>query len=86
VSTAAHESDEELARRLSTLGVDRLRLLGPAAASLRRAANEVGIAVDDHEPTPHADGEMWRWVREQSVTRTIHRHGHLPEIQVHGVP
>ena len=77
VSTAADETDEAFALRLAGLGVDRLRILGRADDTLRRAAHGLAIVVDERPIVIAAEIELPRWVREQAVTRTLHRHGRL---------
>jgi hypothetical protein len=79
-SEAAAEPAERFAARLAGLGVDRLRLLGERADvdhDVRRAAHARGIAVDDAPPVGAAEVELPRWLREQSVTVTAHRHGRI---------
>jgi RHH-type transcriptional regulator, proline utilization regulon repressor / proline dehydrogenase / delta 1-pyrroline-5-carboxylate dehydrogenase len=76
VSDANHESDDTFIARLATLGVDRLRLVGTVSEVVRTAAHRAGIAVDDAPAVGHPDIELPRWLREQSVTVTLHRHGH----------
>jgi RHH-type transcriptional regulator, proline utilization regulon repressor / proline dehydrogenase / delta 1-pyrroline-5-carboxylate dehydrogenase len=72
------ESEEALIARLDGAeGVDRVRLLAPMGEAVRRSCHEANIAID--ESTPVSDGfvEMYRWVREQSLSRSTHRHGRL---------
>ena len=78
-SSAVDEPADVFAARLVGLGVDRLRLLGADGDddAVRRAAHAAGIAVDDAPPVGAAEVELPRWLREQSVTTTIHRHGRL---------
>jgi hypothetical protein len=54
-----------------------VRLLAPMSDAVRRRCHEANIAID--ESTPVSDGfvEMYRWVREQSLSRSTHRHGRL---------
>jgi RHH-type transcriptional regulator, proline utilization regulon repressor / proline dehydrogenase / delta 1-pyrroline-5-carboxylate dehydrogenase len=76
-SSHEHESDAEFANRLGTLGVDRLRVAGGTTDVVRVAAHRARIPVDEQEPTVVPDAEMWRWVREQVLSVTAHRHGQL---------
>lgn len=80
-SRADREPATDLADRLAGTGVDRLRLVGPGADEdqhgLRRAAHEAGIAVDDAPPVGAAAVELPRWLREQAISTTRHRHGRL---------
>lgn len=77
VSFESEESDREYALRLAGMGVDRLRLLGPASDIVRVEAHKAGIAIDDSDLNPNPSLELPRWMREQCVSRTRHRHGHL---------
>jgi RHH-type proline utilization regulon transcriptional repressor/proline dehydrogenase/delta 1-pyrroline-5-carboxylate dehydrogenase len=79
VSPAA-VGDDEFARLLSTLDVDRLRVVGSVPDSVLAAAHAAHVAVDDQPPVACAEGEMWRWCREQTVSSTEHRHGRLPHV------
>jgi RHH-type proline utilization regulon transcriptional repressor/proline dehydrogenase/delta 1-pyrroline-5-carboxylate dehydrogenase len=71
------ESDEALARRLGGAGVERLRLLAPADDVLRNACHEAGVDVDETSVTHHGRVELPCWLREQAVSRTLHRHGRV---------
>ena len=59
-------------------GYERLRLLGPCDDVVRRAAHEQNIAVDETAVTHDGRVELACWVREQAISRTIHRHGRIP--------
>jgi hypothetical protein len=80
-SEANEESPSALSTRLPSLGVDRLRIVGADADTpghdLRRTAHVAGVAVDDAPPVSAPEVELPRWLREQSVTITTHRHGRL---------
>ncbi len=89
ISEAADESDAAFTDRLGSLHIDRLRLLDTHVGAhdddapdpdsrVRRAAHALGIAVDDAPPVGAPEIELPRWLHEQSVTTTIHRHGRLP--------
>jgi RHH-type transcriptional regulator, proline utilization regulon repressor / proline dehydrogenase / delta 1-pyrroline-5-carboxylate dehydrogenase len=71
------EGDNELQARLKGLGVDKIRFLGSVSDSLRLAAHDAGLWVDDLPVVPVAELELRRWTREQVVTETRHRHGDL---------
>jgi RHH-type transcriptional regulator, proline utilization regulon repressor / proline dehydrogenase / delta 1-pyrroline-5-carboxylate dehydrogenase len=71
------EADHTLALRLPTIGAQRLRALGPISDVLARASHNAGITVDNTAVTTAARVELPRWTREQSISRTLHRHGHL---------
>ena len=67
--------DHTMIDHLTTHRPDRLRLLGHASSAVRSAAHELGIRIDDDPMTDEARIEVERWMREQSVTVTQHRHG-----------
>ena len=79
VSAARDEPDGAFARRLAGAGrpVDRLRLLAPLDDDARRALHEAGIPIDADPPVAEPAVELRRWVREQAISRTLHRHGRL---------
>ena len=78
LSIVGEESDEALAQRLAgATHATRLRLLAPASDALRRAAFEAGVAVDTAPVVAVPAIELQHWVLEQSVSRTMHRHGRL---------
>lgn len=72
------ESEPELAARLGAAGVERLRLLGEAGDELLAAAHAAGVAVDDTAVTHDGRVELPCWLKEQAISRTLHRHGRLP--------
>jgi RHH-type transcriptional regulator, proline utilization regulon repressor / proline dehydrogenase / delta 1-pyrroline-5-carboxylate dehydrogenase len=79
-SDAADEPAAALAARLVTIGADRIRLLGDDPDpdfAVRAAANTAGVSVDDSAPVGAPEIELPRWLHEQSVTITAHRHGRL---------
>ena len=81
VSDATIETADSLADRQAASGVDLLRLLEVDAGNqLRTAAHRAGIAVDDAPPVGAAEIELPRWLREQSVTITNHRHGRITPV------
>jgi RHH-type transcriptional regulator, proline utilization regulon repressor / proline dehydrogenase / delta 1-pyrroline-5-carboxylate dehydrogenase len=73
----ATESEEALAARLGTLGVERVRVVGAVGEALRRAAPRARIHVDADPVTADGGVELRRYLREQVVTRTLHRFGNL---------
>ncbi len=80
-SDVAREPAAALRARLGALGIDRLRLLGDDADTtghdIRLAAHAAGVSVDDAPPVGAPEIELPRWLREQTVTTTMHRHGRL---------
>jgi RHH-type proline utilization regulon transcriptional repressor/proline dehydrogenase/delta 1-pyrroline-5-carboxylate dehydrogenase len=71
------ESEAVLADRLGAVSVDKLRLLGGSSAELRLAAHDAGLWVDDLPVVGDPSLELRRWVREQAVSETRHRHGNV---------
>lgn len=76
-SDASDETESMFCQRLADLSIDRLRILGDVSDDVRRAAHLAGVAVDDSQPVGLASIELPRWLREQSISRTMHRHGRL---------
>ena len=66
------------ARRVGTSGAQRLRALGPISDGLARACHRAGVTVDDTAVTASARVELPRWMHEQAISRTLHRHGRVP--------
>jgi RHH-type proline utilization regulon transcriptional repressor/proline dehydrogenase/delta 1-pyrroline-5-carboxylate dehydrogenase len=59
------------------LDVDRLRIPHGAADDVLRAAHAAGVVVDDQPITGDGRVELLRWLREQAISRTLHRFGNL---------
>jgi len=55
----------------------RLRLLGQAEPEVVSAAAEQAVTVLDEPMCSHGRVELVRWVREQVVTRSLHRYGNV---------
>jgi RHH-type proline utilization regulon transcriptional repressor/proline dehydrogenase/delta 1-pyrroline-5-carboxylate dehydrogenase len=70
-------SGAALVQQLSTLGVERIRVLGQADPALLAAAHAGLIAVDTAPVTGDGYTELAHWVKEQSISITRHRHGRL---------
>jgi RHH-type proline utilization regulon transcriptional repressor/proline dehydrogenase/delta 1-pyrroline-5-carboxylate dehydrogenase len=60
-------------------GVDKVRLLGSVADSTRLAVLDAGCWVDDIPVAADSAREILRWVREQAVSETLHRHGNISD-------
>jgi RHH-type proline utilization regulon transcriptional repressor/proline dehydrogenase/delta 1-pyrroline-5-carboxylate dehydrogenase len=58
-------------------GFDKLRILAPASDALLRAAHASGVWVDTAPVAADPRAELLRWVREQAVSESRHRHGHV---------
>jgi RHH-type proline utilization regulon transcriptional repressor/proline dehydrogenase/delta 1-pyrroline-5-carboxylate dehydrogenase len=78
------EDDESFAARLATLDVSRLRVVGQTANVVRSAAHRRGISIDEAPPVGEPSVELPRWMHEQALSVTMHRHGHVqPSATVH---
>ncbi len=79
VSSTSSETDHEFAQRLTTSSVrpDRVRLLTDLEHDARRILHGANVAIDVAEPVAEPMIELQRWVREQAISRTLHRHGRL---------
>ena len=78
ISEAEGESPDECAARIASAGVDRCRSVGlEPEPEVVAACHRAGVAVDDADPVTAPGIELPRWLREQSVTITLHRHGRV---------
>ncbi|HEX3804710.1 MAG TPA: bifunctional proline dehydrogenase/L-glutamate gamma-semialdehyde dehydrogenase [Solirubrobacteraceae bacterium] len=73
------EDETVLARRLDATDVEKLRLLGEAGPDLRLAVYESSPWLDDVAVVADPGREALRWVREQAVSETRHRHGNITD-------
>jgi RHH-type transcriptional regulator, proline utilization regulon repressor / proline dehydrogenase / delta 1-pyrroline-5-carboxylate dehydrogenase len=71
------EDDAAFAERLPTLGLERVRVLGHVDQAVRAAAADAWVHLDDAPVTADGGVELARYLREQVVTRTLHRFGNL---------
>ncbi|HEV2368741.1 MAG TPA: bifunctional proline dehydrogenase/L-glutamate gamma-semialdehyde dehydrogenase, partial [Acidimicrobiales bacterium] len=55
----------------------RLRLLGVPEPEVVATAAELGVTVLDEPVCSHGRVELVRWLREQAVSRSLHRYGNL---------
>ena len=62
----------------SAVGSSGCGCLDRATTCVRSAAHEQNIAVDDTAVTHDGRVELPCWVREQAISRTVHRHGRIP--------
>ncbi len=77
-SDARSESAEELGQRLAGLGVERIRIVGaPVDDRLRVAANSAGVHLVEAAVTASGRVELQHYLREQAISRTLHRFGNL---------
>ncbi|HXJ77267.1 MAG TPA: proline dehydrogenase family protein [Candidatus Methylomirabilis sp.] len=74
------ESDDDLSRRLRSARVaERLRAIAPISLGVRAAAHEAGVAVIDTPVLATGRLELRWYVREQTISRVIHRYGSVVE-------
>jgi RHH-type proline utilization regulon transcriptional repressor/proline dehydrogenase/delta 1-pyrroline-5-carboxylate dehydrogenase len=71
------EDEAELRARLNAgnLVYDRLRALGPLSTALRRAIHAADISVVDAPVVANGRLELRYYLREQSISQTVHRYG-----------
>ena len=77
VSDAAQESEEALMRHIGASGVERVRSLIGASASLRLWLIGQAIGLDESAVSSNGRIELFRWLREQAVSETTHRYGRI---------
>jgi RHH-type proline utilization regulon transcriptional repressor/proline dehydrogenase/delta 1-pyrroline-5-carboxylate dehydrogenase len=73
----SRDSDDAFISRLRELRPAKVRVIGTVSEAIYAACDEAGIPIDDAPVTSTGRVEMLRWVREQSVTRTMHRYGNI---------
>ena len=78
VSDAAIESDDALATRIGDIGPERFRALTAIGDDLARACHARDITVDRAPVSPNGLLELPHWLREQAISRTLHRYGSVP--------
>ena len=78
MSLLEEESDEQLVGFLaSTTGEVRLRALSPISDGVRLAAHQSAITIDPAPITGVARLDLAHFVKEQSLSQTMHRYGRL---------
>ena len=76
-SIADDESEESLIEKLRMQPTDRVRALTEVSDELLRACQELSIAIDTAPVTCEGMIELPHWVKEQSISQTMHRYGRL---------
>jgi RHH-type proline utilization regulon transcriptional repressor/proline dehydrogenase/delta 1-pyrroline-5-carboxylate dehydrogenase len=71
------ESPDVLAARIPGLGQIAVRALGQGEAALRIACDEHGVRIDAAPVVMSGRIELGRLVREQAISRTLHRYGRV---------
>jgi RHH-type transcriptional regulator, proline utilization regulon repressor / proline dehydrogenase / delta 1-pyrroline-5-carboxylate dehydrogenase len=74
---AGVEPEAELIARLGRAGGERLRALVPVSPELRAAAHAAGTVVLDAPVVAAGRLELRHYLREQSVSRVVHRYGSI---------
>jgi RHH-type proline utilization regulon transcriptional repressor/proline dehydrogenase/delta 1-pyrroline-5-carboxylate dehydrogenase len=78
ISVDSDESEVALGNRMQqSRGEVRLRVLTPATVDLYELANKAGATIDTAPVTGSGRLELTHWVKEQSISRTMHRYGRL---------
>ena len=72
---AVVETEAELIARLGGAAAERLRALVPLSRELRAAAHATGIVVLDAPVAAAGRIELRHYLREQTVSRVVHRYG-----------
>ncbi len=74
------ETDTEFISRLAEFKWGRVRVVGSSTIDLLQAADQAEVNVIDEAVTASARLELRHYVREQSVSRTLHRFGNVASI------
>ncbi len=78
ISVRSDQSEAALGNRMSrSQGEMRLRLLAPATDELFELAHKASITVDPAPVTGCGRIELTHWIKEQAISRTMHRYGRL---------
>ena len=77
LSRKTTETPAEFAARLPNLGVERVRLIGDCPGEIRTAAHAANIHVVDNPITGNGRVELLHYLKEQSISQTLHRYGNL---------
>jgi len=78
ISVRSDESEAALGNRMKrSTGEIRLRVLAPATDELLSLAHAAGITVDTAPVTGSGRLELTHWIKEQAISRTMHRYGRL---------
>ena len=78
ISVRSDQSEAALGNRMSrSQGEMRLRLLAPATDELFELAHKANITVDPAPVTGCGRLELTHWIKEQAISRTMHRYGRL---------
>lgn len=76
-STALEEDASSFASRMHEFGVERIRVVGNLEKPVVNAAAAANIHLSDSPVVADGRYELLHYLREQTVSRTVHRHGNL---------
>ena len=77
-STPATETGAQLAARISCLnGEIRLRVVTSVDDDVLAAAHSTGVTIDDSPVAGIGRIDLLRFLREQAISRSMHRYGRL---------
>jgi RHH-type proline utilization regulon transcriptional repressor/proline dehydrogenase/delta 1-pyrroline-5-carboxylate dehydrogenase len=71
------EDDDAFRARLMAVTTDKVRVLGYPSGTFCLDVIDSGLAHDDIAFVADPRVELHRWVREQAISETRHRHGNL---------
>jgi RHH-type proline utilization regulon transcriptional repressor/proline dehydrogenase/delta 1-pyrroline-5-carboxylate dehydrogenase len=71
------ESVEHVVGRVRQVRPDRIRVVGECPPELHQVADELGIHLADDPVTSSGRIELLPYLREQAISRTMHRYGNL---------
>ena len=80
VEPVSDEDESVFVRRLGAAGIERVRVLGSLGDATRTEANRLEVHVADSPVTASGRIELQHYVREQAVSRTLHRFGNVGRI------
>ena len=74
---AVFESEADLMCHFKAAGVERLRPIGAISLNVRAVAHEAGVPIVDAPVVASGRLELRWYLREQTVSRIVHRYGNL---------
>lgn len=77
VSTFETETAVDFANRLADFKASRIRVIGPVDPAVRDAANAAEVHLVDDPVTSVGRIELLHYLKEQAVSKTLHRYGNL---------
>lgn len=77
VSKASEQSLDDFLATVERLRPPRIRVLGTGEPELRAKANALNVHLADDPVTASGRRELLHYVREQAISRTLHRYGNI---------